>query len=352
MGTGRTTSIHRRWFRCVGVGACVALLLGCARVLPSGSLESAPQQHRCTAVEGAEEIDGADVVSPQGNAVCEARALGGDGNSARAGAEGEGSEARAVAGSLDLFDNGTADKYLASDDNTSLALATNGAGALARSGVNGRGKEGAQGNTAFARADRPGAFADASAANGSHNAATSVAEGCLGEPGQACAFSAAGNGDDNVVMAVSEDEGSKAQAGALDGDRNTAVSKAADAGRAFGNAQTGDDNNASSIATGEGAFAASQSTGGGSFAQSLAKGADSTAGATAQKGGAARAVADDGATATATASGSGFTAMAVASGAGASASATHNADTDTGNCSGPGVAFAMTGGSFHCVQGF
>jgi len=346
MGAGWwTTSIERRWLRCVGIGACAASLMGCAGVLPSGPIASA-QPHQCA------EVDGTEVVTPQGNAVCEATALGGDSNRASARADGEGSKARAVAGSLDLFDNKNPDDYLASDNNTSLALATHGAGALARSGVNDDGTEGVGGNTAVARADRAKTFADASAANGNDNAATSVAEGCIGEPGKACAFSAAGNGDNNVVSAISNGEGSIAQAGALDGDHNTAVSTARDGGRTFCSAQGGDRNTADSIATGDGAFAAAQATGGGSFALSRASGAGSTGNATAQNGGAARAVAEAGATATASATGSGFTAMAFASGAGTSAAATHDPDADTGNCSGPGVSFAMTGGSFHCVHGF
>jgi len=345
MSAGWTTSIKRRWLRCIGIGACAASLIGCADVVPSRPIAPA-QPHQCA------EVDGTEVVTPQGNAVCEAKALGGDSNRASARADGEASQARAVAGSLDLFDNRNRDDYLASDNNTSLALATNGAGALARSGVNDDGTQGVGGNTAVARADRAKAFADASAANGNNNAATSVAEGCIGEPGHACAFSAAGNGDHNSVSAVSHGEGSMAQAGALDGDYNTADSAAEDGGRASCNAQGGDRNTADSVATGDGAFAAAQATGGGSFALSRGSGAGSTGNAIAQNGGAARAVAEAGATATASATGSGFSAIAFASGAGTSAAAIHDPDADTGSCSGPGVSFAMTGGSFHCVQGF
>jgi len=338
-------SIKRWWLPCVCMCACAASLMSCTGVLPRGSPATA-HSHQCA------EVDGADVVTSQGNSVCQAKALGGNGNKTAARADGEGAQARAVAGSLDLFDNRKPDNYLASDNNTSLALVTNGAGALARSGVNEHGTNGVGGNSAVARADRPHAFADASAANGNNNSATSIAEGCVGAPGQACAFSAAGNGNNNVATAVSGAEGSKAQSGALDGDHNTAVSAGKEGGRAVSSAQGGNNNSADSIATGDSAFASAQATGGDSFALSRADGANSTASATAQKGGTARALADHGGTATATAAGSGFKAVAFASGAGTTATASHDADTDTGNCSGPGVSFAMTAGSFHCVHGF
>jgi len=58
--------------------------------------------------------------------------------------------------------------------------------------VHAEGAKGSTGNTASARADQPQAFADASAANGHDNHATSDADGCEGAPSKACAFSAAG----------------------------------------------------------------------------------------------------------------------------------------------------------------
>jgi len=337
------TSIKCWWIQCAS--ACAVLLTGCVGVTPSS-------EHGPTLQQQCAKVDSNDVITAQGNVVCEAVALGGESNKSTARALGAGSQARAVAGSLHLFDNGNQDSYLASDNNTSLALATRGAGALARSGVNKNGKKGVGGNTAVARAERPDAFADASAANGNNNTATSIAEGCIGASGKACAFSAAGNGDHNIATALSNGETSKAQSGALDGNHNKAVSVGRDGGRAISNAQGGDNNTADSTATGDSAFASAQATGSNSFSLSRADGSKSTANSTAQQGGAARALAEAGATATANANGSGFSAIAVASGEGTSATATHDPDTDTGSCSGPGVAFAMTGGSFHCIQGF
>jgi hypothetical protein len=339
------------WLRWVAVASCVTALVACSGGGSSAdSTESAQSEdaeaHHCA------QVDGTEAGTAEGNADCEAEALGGDSNTASADANGDGSSARAVAGSLDLYDNRNSDDVLASDNNTSLALATHGAGALARSGVNEEGTEGVGGNSAVARADRPDAFADASAANGNNNAATSDAQGCVGAPDEACAFSAAGNGDGNTADALSRGEDSEAQAGALDGDHNRSSSAGRDGGRASSNAQGGNRNSADSTATGEGAFAASQASGGGSLAQSRADRADSTANSTARDGGKARALADKGGSATASATGRGFTAIAYASGAGTSASATHDTDTDTGSCSGPGIAYAMTGGRFHCIQGF
>ena len=256
-------AITRRWLACLVVGACAASLMGC-----TGTLQHASAQHRCA------QVDGADVGASRGGANCEARSLGGAHNRSAARADGEGAQARAIAGSLDLFDNGNADSYLASDNNMSLAMATNGAGALARSGVNRNGARGAGGNSAAARANGRNAFADASAANGQGNTATSTAEGCVGAPGQGCAFSVAGNGDHNNAYAVSNGARSRAQAGALDGDRNSARSASHDGGRAVSSAQGGDGNSAKSAATGDSAFASAQSTGGESLALSRANGAE------------------------------------------------------------------------------
>lgn len=331
--------------RIIALGTCALLLAGCSEQAANESASGrTAQAHRCAQVDGAK--DGAQ----KGNAVCEAYALGGDGNKASADADGEGSSAGAVAGSLALFDKGRSD--LSSDNNTSLAAATDGGGALARSGVNAEGKSGAVGNSAVARAERPDSFANASAANGSHNSATSVADGCVGTADNACAFSASGNGDHNVASADSGGRKSVAQAGALDGDFNKALSKSSSGGRASSSAQGGDGNSADSLATALAAFASSQATGGNSFALARAEGAKSTANAIARLAATARAFADLGATATATATGKGFTAYAYASGPGTTATATHDADTDTGSCSGPGVAYAMTGGTFRCVRGF
>lgn len=347
MSPRRTTSRKHRRLGGVALGMCISVLVACSGGGDSsGSATDATEAHRCTAVDGNETI------TPEGNAECAAEALGGDNNTSSAKADGDGSTATAVAGSLDLYDNPNAEDFRTSDDNTSLAVATHGGGALARSGVNDEGTAGPGGNTAMAQADRRGAFADASAANGNHNAATSVADGCLGAEGEACAFSAAGNGDDNVADALSQGEGSEAQAGALDGNRNKSLSAGRDGGRASSSAQGGDGNSANATATGARALAAAIGSGGNSFSLSRADGDESTANATAKDGALARAFAESGATATANATGVGFTAFAFASGAGTSASATHDADTDTGTCSGPGVAFAMTGGTFRCVQGF
>jgi len=327
-------------------GAILALLVSCAAQPTKSSAEVSRQAHRCG------QVDDTQLIAPKGTAACAAKALGGKGNKASADATGDGSNARAVAGSLDLYDHGKATSYLPSDGNTSLAQATNGAGAQARSGVNDRGTKGVGGNTAVARADQPHAYADASAANGNRNNATSLAQGCTGKPGNACAFSAAGNGNDNTANAASDGKDSTAQAGALDGDHNAAFVTGTTGGHAAASAQGGNSNTANSTATGSNAFATTQATGGGSFALSRADGGDSTANAVARNAGTARALADDGATATASATGSGFTAYAYASGAGTSATATHDADTDTGSCTGPGIAFAITNGAFQCVQGF
>jgi len=344
MVAGWMNSIERLWLACLGV-LCAAGLTACADTTGTTRPGSA-SSHHCA------QVDGADSGLAQGSASCDAKALGGTGNRSAARADGERSQARAVAGSLDLFDNGKADSYIASDNNASAAIAARGGRALARSGVNSRGTKGVGGNSAVSRAAGAGAVADSSAANGNKNAATSIAELCTDPTGEACAFSVAGGGDNNIAHATSHGPGSKAQAGALDGSRNKSVSSGSDGGRAFSNAQGGDDNSADSFATGDGAFASSQATGGGSVALSRADGAKSAANASAEGGGNARATADGGAQASATAIGAGFKAVAVASGPGTSASATHDADTDTGNCSGPGVAFAMTGGTFHCMQGF
>ena len=344
MADRRRADSHDRLlsFACIVTSVGALGLVGCTKRTPVAS----SSQHRCA------QVNGADIGTSRGAVVCKATALGGTGNKSSAQADGEKSNARAVAGSLDLFDQASPGDYRSSDNNASLAVATHGADALARSGVNSRGAAGVGNNTAVARADQPRAVADASAANGDNNVATSIAEGCIGAPGRACAFSVSGNGNRNVATATSHGSDSKAQAGALDGDRNTALVAARDGGRAVANAQSGDDNIADSAAHGEKSFASAQSSGSGSFALARATGANSAANANAQKGGTARALAESGGSASANATGNAFTATAYASGAGASASASHDADTDTGNCSGPGVSFAMTGGKFYCAQGF